>query len=73
LNCDYASSLHSKSGKFKDAFDLIANIFKKYPIMRLGGGPKGSDLDFPSMISHPFFNGISFGKLKYLSPPLKAV
>lgn len=50
---------------------MIDKIFKKYPTMRIGGGPEDSEIGLTSLKSHPFLKGVNFTKLKYLSPPLE--
>jgi serine/threonine protein kinase len=55
----------------EDAKDLITKLIVKNPKNRLGNGPKGSESDFESLKSHPFFKGIDWSLLQTCSSPLK--
>jgi len=39
----------------KDAIDLIDKLMAVDPLLRLGAGPEGSELDYNHLKAHPFF------------------
>lgn len=53
----------------KDAKDLIKKLLRKCPLRRLGAGPKGSKYSLEELMNHPFFQGESFEKMQFKTPP----
>ena len=53
-----------------DAKDLISKMLKFNPMERIGAGREEDKLDFESLKSHSFFNGINFNSLAFSESPL---
>eukprot|EP00347_Sterkiella_histriomuscorum_P012122 403369810 len=52
-----------------EARDLITKLLQKDPTKRLGTGEPGSDTDYHTLKSHPYFKGIDFEKLFLMPTP----
>lgn len=53
-----------------DTKDLISKMLKFNPMERIGAGREEDKLDFESLKSHSFFNGINFNSLAFSESPL---
>jgi len=53
----------------EDAKDLICSLLQPNPLNRLGSGSKGPLNNYSVLKNHPFFEGIDFDMIPFISPP----